>query len=418
MKTRFKVLLAILSVCGLAAGAYWPARDYWKRRHQPVWQTAEVVRGDLSSVVNSTGTVRPVLSVRVGAVVSGPITRLYKDFNDEVKKGDLLAEIDPQLYAAAVAREDANLKTRNAECRRVEAQLNQARNDYKRAQQLYQENPDFISQAELDQLRFGLQSLEAQLEVAEALVEQAQASLDNAHTNLEYTKIASPVDGMIIDRKIDEGQSLAASFQTPELFIVAPDLRKKMHIYATVDENDIGLIRQAQQQGQMVDFRVSAYPDDSFTGEIDEIRLSSTEVQNVVTYPVIVAASNSDMKLLPGMTADISFHVAERSNVLKVPNAALRFYPEERYVREEDQKLLKGERPGDSNQDQPEVILSVDEKTELRRKQNRRHVWLAEGDKLRAVEVVLGLADGRYSELVSGKLNEGAQLVTGVQPKK
>ena len=417
MKTRFKVLLAILVICGLAAGAYRPARNYWKRRSQPIWQTAEVVRGDLDYVVNSTGTVKPVLSIRVGAVVSGPVTHLYKDFNEEVKEGDLLAEIDPQLYAAAVAREDANLKTRNAECRRVDAQLSQARNDYKRAQQLYEENPDFISQAELDQLRFGVQSLEAQLDVAKALVEQAQASLDNSTTNLSYTKINSPVDGVIIDRKIDEGQSLAASFQTPELFIVAPDLRKRMHIYATVDENDIGLIRQAQQEGQKVAFRVSAYPDDSFTGEIEEIRLSSTEVQNVVTYPVIVAASNAEMKLLPGMTADISFHVAERHDVVKIPNSALRYYPEEQFVRAEDQKLLKGERTDNSDQDEPEVILSVDEKTELRRKQNRRHVWLTEGDKLRAVEVEVGLADGRYSELVSGKLKEGDKLVTGIQPK-
>ncbi len=415
MKTRYKLAIAVALMCAAGAGAYMPARSYLKQRNKPKWQTAEIEKGKLLYVVNSTGTVKPVLSMHVGAVVSGPVKKLCADFNDEVKKGQLLAVIDPQLYDAAVARDTANLKTRQAEQKRVEAQVAQATNDFTRGQQLFKENPDYISRTELDQLKFGLKSQEAALDVAKAAVEQAQASLNNSLTNKEYTNIISPVDGIVIDRKIDEGQALASSFQAPELFIVAPDLRKKMFIYATVDENDIGMVRKAQTAGQSVEFRVSAYPDDIFKGQIEEIRLSSSELQNVVTYPVIVAASNPDLKLLPGMTAEISFNVEERQNAVKIPNAALRYYPEDRFVRPEDQKLLKGEAWEKKDKDEPEVILSAAEKAASRKKRNSRTVWVVEGELLRAVEVTIGLSDSKFTEMVSGKLKPGDQVVTGTQ---
>ena len=167
-----------------------------------------------------------------------------------------------------------------------------------------------------------------------------------------------------------------------------------------------------------MEFTVDAYLDDLFTGAIDEIRLSSTEVQNVVTYPVVIAAPNPDLKLLPGMTANISVKVDERDKVLKVPNEALRYYPEEKHVHPDDRKLLKGETWESKESDDPEVILSAEEKAEVRRKRNRRHVWRVEGEYLRAVEVVIGLVDSKYSELVSGKLQAGDKLVTGIEPKK
>ena len=377
-----------------------------------------MVSGRIVRVVNCSGTVKPVLSVRVGAVVSGPVVGLFKDFNEEVKKGDLLAEIDPRLYQAAVDRDEANLESRKADILRVQAQLGQATNDNRRALELFKENPDFVSQAELDQLRFSVASLEAQLKLAQAAVAQAKASLTNSQINLDYTKISSPVDGVIIDRKIDEGQSLASQFQTPELFIVAPDLREKVHIYATVDETEIGLIQEAQKKGRPVEFTVDAYLDDLFTGAIDEIRLSSTEVQNVVTYPVVIAAPNPDLKLLPGMTANISVKVDERDRVVKIPNAALRDYPDEKHVHPDDRKLLKGETWESKDSDDPEVILSAEEKAEVRRKRNRRHVRRVEGEFLRAVEVVIGLVDSKHSELVSGNLKEGDQLVTGIEANK
>ena len=412
MKKLITIVIVFLTLGGGGAAAYKPVAAYWKKRNMPKWRTAKVEKGKIVSVVNATGTVKPVLEVQVGTFVSGPIEKLYVDFNEEVKKGDPLALIDSRIYDAEKRRAEASLATARAERKRVEALLGQAKNDERRALNLRQENKDFISQAELDQFTFGRKSLEAQIEVADASVQQAQALLDNAQANVDYTNIRSPVDGIVIDRKIDPGQTLAASFQTPELFVVAPDMRKEMHIYASVDEADIGLIRQAQQHGQMVEFTVDAYPDDLFEGQIEEIRFSSTELQNVVTYPVIVSAPNPDLKLLPGMTASISFRVDERPDVLKVPNSALRFYPDAKRVRKEDRKLLEGATWEKSEQDS-QVSSSAAEKAEARQKRNRRHVWVSEEDKLRAIEVVAGLSDSKFSELVSGKLKEGQELVTG-----
>jgi HlyD family secretion protein len=244
-------------------------------------------------------------------------------------------------------------------------------------------------------------------------VEQAQANLDNSNANLEYTHIRSPVNGIVIDRKIDPGQTLAAQFQTPELFIVAPDMRKEMHVFASVDEADIGLIRDAQDSGQPVRFTVDAYPDDLFEGRIYQIRKSSTTTQNVVTYPVVVS-----LKLLPGMTASISFQVAQKSDVLRIPNAALRFYPQREQVRPEDRKLLEGTAPEpQSDDEQTEMNLSSQQKAELRRNRNRRHVWVQEGEFLKAIEVITGLSDNKDTELVSGNLVEGQKLITGIQPR-
>jgi HlyD family secretion protein len=262
----------------------------------------------------------------------------------------------------------------------------------------------------------------AAVEQAEAAVKQAEATLDHSRTQLDYTNIKSPVDGIVINRKIDPGQTLASQFQTPELFIVAPDMRKKMHIHAAVDEADIGLIREAQKRRKKVVFTVDAYLDDLFEGEIEEVRYSSTTTQNVVTYPVIVAATNPDLKLLPGMTASISFQVDERKDVVKIPNAALRFYPNLEHVRLADRKLLEGsDAPGATGEteesDQPEQTLSAEERAELRRRRSRRHVWMVEGEFLKAVEVVTGISDSQYTEMISGDLKKGQKLVTGIQPQ-
>lgn len=413
MKLLLRSLVALILVGGVGAAIYFPAIRYWKKRNEPKWRFSEVTRGDIVAMVNSTGTVRPVLSVHVGALVSGPVDRLFADFNDEVSAGELLAQIDPTRFEAAVARDEAALKSREAELKRVQALLDQAIADERRAIDLQKVNPDFISEAELDQLKYSRQSLEAQLELARAAVDQATANLSESRTNLDYTKVTSPVDGIVIDRKIDEGQALAAQFQTPELFIVAPDLKKEMRIFASVDETDIGLIRQAQQHGQPVFFTVDAYPDDLFEGTIHEIRLSSIEMQNVVTYPVVISAPNPDMKLLPGMTANISFRVDERKDVVRIPNAALRFYPEEKHVHPDDRKLLRGETWEKEDDDQPEAMLTAVEKAELRRKRRRRHVWTWDGKFLHAVEVEFGLMDGKYAELVTGEVKEGQKLVIG-----
>lgn len=476
MKNWLKITVVLLLIGGGLAAAGYPLRQWWRRRNLPQWREEAVARGDIKFVVNSTGTVKPVMSVQVGAFVSGPIdpdTPLV-EFNQEVKKGDVLAVIDQRIYIADVARDEAavqaaeasaaaaeasvhaaeaaktaaqkTLITRQAEEDRARAQFDQAEADERRAIDLHKENPDFISDAEMDQFKYNRLQLAEQVNVALATVEQAkaailqadaavgeaQASLTRANANVaqaqasktrselnrDYTVIKSPVDGIVIDRKIEPGQTLAAAFQTPELFVVAPNMRQEMHVYASVDEADIGLIRRAQEAGNAVEFTVDAYPDDLFTGTIKEVRFSSTTTQNVVTYPVVVAAANPDLKLLPGMTASISFHIEKKRNVLKVPNAALRFYPQEQYVREEDKKILDGAAYTASDDDTTQTTLSAAEKSDAARERSRRHVWVVDGERLRAIPVTTGISDSKYTELVEGDLTEDMQLVTGVKAKK
>lgn len=421
MRTFLKFLTVLTVLGGIVGAMYKPTAEYMKQRNKAHWREAAVTRGRIVSVVNATGSLKPVLSVSVGAFVSGPIKELNAEFNQEVTEGEILAKIDPRLYDAAVKREEANLLTRKADVLRVKAQLQQAINDEQRVLKLRDEDATFVAQAELDKFRFAKEGLEAQLEVAKAAVEVADASLVNTRVQLDYTEIQAPVSGIIINRKIDKGQTLAAQFQTPELFVIAPDMRKKMHVHASVDEADIGLIREAQQRKLPVVFTVDAYPDDLFEGTIEEIRLSSTTTQNVVTYPVVVAAPNPDLKLLPGMTASLSFKIDEREDVLRVPNTALRFYPDPKRVRVEDRALLEGMQKPDRDEESSEptdVALSAAERAEARKKRNRRHVWVNDGEFLRAVEVELGLNDSKYSELVSGALGEGEKLVTGLQPPR
>jgi HlyD family secretion protein len=419
MKTLLKIILILGAVVAVGAAAYRPLLHLWEEHNRPQWETAEVERGDISAVKNSTGTIEPVLSVSIGTFVSGPIVELNVDFNDEVKQGDLLARVDPRLYQANVDRDQATLATRQAEVERAEALLQQARNKEGRGKKLRAENVDFLSDTEMDALVFEVKSLEAQLKLAKAAVLQARASLANSQANLEYTEIKAPVDGVVIDRKIDPGQTLAAQFQTPELFIVAPDLRKKVHVFAAVDEADIGFIQKAKKENRPVTFTVDAHLDELFEGQIEQIRMSSTETQNVVTYPVVIAASNADLKLLPGMTANISFEVDAKQDVLKIPNAALRFYPNVNQVREQDRGLLDG--TGLVSKEEAEntaAMQSAAEKAEAHRNRDRRHVWVVDGNLLRAVEVITGLVENKFSECVSGELKEGDKLVTGIKIEK
>ncbi len=421
MRTLVKISLVVLVLGIVGTVAYSQLHAYWKERNKPRYRQAEVTRGDIVAVVNSTGTVQPVRRVQVGTFVSGPIDELNVNYLDEVKEGDLLARIDPRIYEAYQARDQATLATRKAEVTRAKALKQQAINDEQRAMDLWQENKDYISATEMDQYKFNRMSLEAQLEVAEAAVEQAQANLEISKTNVRYTEITAPEDGIIIDRKIEEGQTMAAQFQTPELFVLAPDMRQKMHIFASVDEADIGLIRQAKEQQRKVYFTVDAYPDDLFEGQIYQVRMNSTTLQNVVSYPVVVEASNPDLKLLPGMTASLSFQIDEREDIVRIPNAALRFYPKTEHVRPEDRKLLEGTDEQADSPDEADDVLgqrSAMQRAMLNRKRNRRHVWIVDAEHLRAVEVVTGLSSRKWTELVSGKLEVGQKLVVpGEAPK-
>lgn len=412
MKRFLKWLVGLTIVCGLAFAACRPIIGKFAAGNKTNWRTAKVTRGRILYDVRATGKVKPVLEVSIGAFVSGPITDLYVDFNQIVKEGDLLARIDTRLYKAAVARDEATLATREADVKRVTALYQQAVRNEQRAMALREQNVDFISPREMDQFHFERMSLEAQLQVAKASVKQAAASLETSQANLGYTEIRSPVNGIVIDRKISPGQTLASQFQTPELFIMAPDLEKKMHVIATVDEADVGRILQAKENGLPVEFTVSAYPDDTFYGEIEQVRKNSTETENVVTYPVVVAAPNPDLKLLPGMTANLSFQVDERKDVVRVPNSALRFYPPNRnQVREQDREILDGD--DEAEEEKTDTHLTEEEKAALKKKRATRYVWAKDGEFLKAIKIEIGLVGWKHAELVEGDLDEGDKLVIG-----
>lgn len=419
MKFWLGWLIGIGIFVGLIVGAGLGAQHYFELVNKPVWRTVEVAKGDITYSVNATGKVQPLHKVTVGSVVSGAVVELLVDFNDRVKEGQLMARIDTRIYDAAVRRDEALLSTSRAQLLRVEALLEQAKNDEVRARDLRSVDENFISETELDSLRFSRIAREAEVAVSKTAIDQSEANLQNSQANLEYTRIVAPCDGIIIDRKIDSGQTIAASFQTPELFIVAPELDKFVHIVASVDEADIGLIRDAQLRNQKVSFTVDAHPDEIFTdGLIQQIRLSSTESQNVITYPVIVKTPNDTMKLLPGMTANLSFQIESKKDVVKIPNAAMRFYPDKKFVHPDDQKILEGSTALMEEAKDMMGKQSAEDKFGQSHQRRNRHVWVVEGELLRAKQIVTGISDNRFTELVSGDLKPGDRLVNGEEPKQ
>ena len=412
---RFLFTLLILAgIAAAAVAAYGPVSDYIETVNRPIFRTQTAERGDVTEVINATGTIEPVESVHVGAFVSGTIVTLEADFNDEVQAGDLLAEIDPRLYESNVARDEAALAARKAELQRAEAMLTHAQKDEERAKTTKARSPTSIPDAEIDEVTFSRIAKEAEVRVAEAAVRQAEANLGNSKANLDYTRIEAPVAGIVIDRKIDRGQTVAAQFQTPELFVIAPDMRERVRIFAAVDEADIGRIRTGREQGRPVRFTVDAYPGEVFEGDIEQVRLNSDTLQNVVTYPVVLTAANPDLKLLPGMTADISFEIDARSDVLRVPNAALRFFPKREHVREADLPILDGEEVladlKTSSAGRPDADSRADAEED-----RLRHVWVVDNGLLKAVAVETGLSDYRTTEVVAGEIDEGLPLVVGVR---
>jgi HlyD family secretion protein len=390
------------------------------------YRTAAGQRGDIKLTVNSNGTVQPVLSVQVGSYASGPIQKVFVDFNDNVKKDQILAEIDPQVYKAQCRQAKAALAHSVADLEQYKARLHQTGRDFKRAKDLYtitnipgMDRPiKGIADSDYDLAEANFEMTAAQLEVAKTTVEQNKAALDMAEINLTYTTIRSPVDGIVIDRKVDAGQTVAAQFQTPVLFVVAPDLEKKIYVYASVDEADIGLIRDAQSRDQPVNFTVDAYPKDTFEGRIFQVRLNPTTVQNVVTYTVVVESPNPQIKLIPGMTANLVFQIEAHSGVLTVPNAALRFYPKPDQVRESDRAILAGAaRIGLENSGGAAASagLGIGDKSASQGNLSTRYVWVVNGNLLSAVKIETGLSDKNSTEVVSGDLHEGQEVVVALQ---
>lgn len=302
MRRRLLILIPVLAL--LAGLAWWQFGR--KGDAEARFQTSEVARGDLAEVISANGTLNPVTVVNVGVQVSGTVDRIHADFNDRVSEGQLLLEIDPRLFRARLAQSEANLANQRAQAALAEA-------NRKRAEQLLAK--DYISRQDYEQTVAAAQSTRAQVEAAAAAVAQDRA-------NLTFSVVRSPVEGVIISRQVDTGQTVAASFQTPTLFTIARDLTK-MQIEAAVAESDIGRVR----VGQPVTFTVDAYGQQRFSGTVAQIRLNPSTQQNVVTFTVIIAVDNPDGKLLPGMTATASFKVRDLTNALLIPNAALSFRP-------------------------------------------------------------------------------------------
>ena len=314
-----KTLLVVVAIVLLAAGAY----GYYKYKQKPeppTITTARVTRGDLAETVGATGTLQAVTTVQVGTQVSGTIQELNADFNSLVRKGQVLARLDPSLIQSQIEQARANLIRAEADLERLRVSLDDARTKLVRARELSEKK--LIAQTELEAAEVAVRSAEAQLRSQQAGVTQSQASLRQNQVNLAHTVIESPIDGLVISRNVDVGQTVAASMSAPTLFVLAADLTK-MQVLASLDESDVGRIR----PGQAVRFRVDAFPTDEFTGNVTQVRLQPTTVQNVVTYQTVIDVPNPDLKLKPGMTANVNIEIARRGDVLRVPNAALRFRP-------------------------------------------------------------------------------------------
>lgn len=413
---RLLTWLIILAIFGggLAAAGYF-GKKYLTASAVPRYTTAKVTEGKIETVVNSTGPIKPVQTVTVGSFVSGPIKDILVGFNDVVTEKQVLARIDPRLLQATLDRENATLKTMRADLARIESQLLQAERNETRGDNLRKKNENFISQQEIDQLHFAKVVLASQRELALANIESAQAGVNNAKTNRDYCDILSPVNGIVIERKVEPGQTVASAFQTPELFIIAPSL-DTMHVYAAVDEADIGQIVTAQEQKRRVTFTVDAYPEIVFTGMIHQVRMNATVTQNVVTYPVIVEAPNPGRKLRPQMTANVSFQTDVREKAIRIPNSAIRFVPLESMIFLEDKQYI--EVKAKKNPKEGEEKVSAERRAEQAKERSKRVVWIRDlenSSKVRAVPIRIGLTDGQYAELDEGDLKPDQELVTGVE---
>jgi len=382
---RMGVRILVFAVLVIAGVAY-----YLHSRPVSVhYVTSPAAKGDIVQAVTATGTVNPVVTVQVGTYVSGPIVQMLCDFNTQVKKGQLCAKIDPSTYQMTLDQAEANLANATAQMHKDEATLNYARVTYQRDQKLIGEN--VISQDQLDSQKSTYEAAVAQVGVDRASIMQNQAAVRAAKVNLAYTNIISPVDGTVVARNVDMGQTVAASFQTPTLFLIAQDLTK-MQVDTNVSESDVGPV----QVGQKAGFTVDAFPDRTFWGAVAQVRQSPITVQNVVTYDVVIAVSNPELLLKPGMTANARIVTAERDDVLQVPLQALRFAP----AGTEQHEHHHHEGTGGGS----DAIKTANS-------DRKGHLWVQDDGKIRRVNVGRGLDDGTDVEIRSGDLQPGDQVV-------
>lgn len=374
-----KILIALAVIIALSAAGYFIFRS---EENGLKFRTEKTSKGDIVQLITASGTVNAVTMVLVGTQVSGTVKNIYVDFNSIVKKGQVIAQIDPAIFEAQVEQAMANVLSSNANVEKAIVALADAKRTLNRQQKLFAKN--LIAQSDVDAAETAYDAAAAQVSAAKAQLSQTGAALRIAETNLRYTRIVSPVNGTVVSRNVDAGQTVAASFQTPTLFNIAQDLTK-MQINSSVAEADIGKI----QVGQPVEFTVDAYPDSPFKGRVSEIRNAPITVQNVVTYDVLVKVENPELKLKPGMTANVSIVVSSKKDVLKIPNAALRFRPSEK-------------------------------RGMNRQKEQGIGVWVLENKQLKRIEITAGISDGMYTELISGEIRDGQELIVEslTKPKK
>lgn len=390
MRKKSFIAIALVAVVAVAAVLVHRAAQ---AKESTTYRFTAVERGNVESTVSATGTLGAVRTVAVGTQVSGQIAELLVDFNDTVKKGQLLARIDPTLQQQAVTDAQASVE-------RAQAQLLQAQRDYNR-------NRELMSSGLVARSVF--ETTDSSLDVARANVKSARVALDRARQNLEYTNIYAPIDGVVVERNVDDGQTVAASLSAPQLFLIANDLRN-MQILASVGEGDIARIK----EGQKVKFTVQALSGQIFEGDVNQVRLQSATNENVVNYTVVVSVANPEKKLLPGMTARVEFLTSSAENVLKVANAALRFKPAEDAVVAKTQTT---ERPATSTQQRTGRTRTGN--GQRQRTGGMGTLYLAdEKGTLTPVRVRTGLTDGSVTEIRGRELKEGMKVVAGTsQPQ-
>jgi HlyD family secretion protein len=417
-----KTWLIVLAMGAAGAYGWW----YVHGRDEPRtrFRTARAETGEIRKTINATGTIEPEEVIDIGAQVLGMIKefgrdpknpRAFIDYGSQVEQGTVLARIDESLYRAAVNQAQANVHQAEANAHQAEAnlaamksKLEQTKRDWERAQKLGPVRA--ITELDVDNVKNAHETAVAALRAGEAALEAAQkqvdvnrAALDTAKINLEYCTIVAPVKGVIVDRRVNIGQTVVASLSAPSLFLLAKDLTR-LQVWASVNEADIGQIR----AGQAVVFRVAAFPGDSFKGTVAQIRLNATMTQNVVTYTVVVSADNSSGRLLPYMTATLDFEVGRRASVLTVPNAALRWRPAPRQVAADYRAgFLRdaNQAPGDSA-----AAAAAKAKPDT---SHQAQVWVEDGEFVRPVQVRTGLSDGVVTEIIGGELPDGTAVVVG-----
>lgn len=372
-----KILIGIAIVIVLGIVAFFAFR---KKENGLNFRTEKISKGDIVEMVTASGNVNAVTTVLVGTQVSGTIKTIYADFNSPVKKGQLIAQIDPAIFEAQVEQARANLFSAKANLEKADASFIDAKRTMERNKALF--SKDLIARSEVDTAETNYETAKAQINASKAQVAQSEASLKVAETNLRYTRIISPVNGIVVSRNVDVGQTVAASFQTPTLFTIAQDLTK-MQIDTNVAEADIGKVK----QGQDVEFGVDAYPGVIFKGKVSQVRNAPINVQNVITYDAVILVGNPELKLKPGMTANVSIIISAKKDVLRIPNAVLRFSMPDK----DKDKNKKAQQKGQG--------------------QKGAGVWIISDGKPKRLPVSTGVSDGSYTELISGEIKEGQEVV-------